>query len=229
MYTIIFKVPLLFVQVSVCVSMNTIDMSKFTSWLYYAYYFRYFIFLHIMCIFSTLNFLQIMSIFSSKNISHNIKILRCNPSLTFITTLRANLTSDVQHPRSLEILKPPLAAIFLHRRRFFSFRKEAHQTRPALIAVICRYCANVWVGVHPGGRQQDLRGHVKLDRSRYISIPEGEGQFVPVIWRVHGDSLTVIQSLATLSFSPFPHQLPFPLSLLLFLSLFLRASLFALL
>lgn len=33
---------------------------------------------------------------------------------------------------------------------------------------------------------------------RYISIPEGEGQFVPVIWRVRRDSLTVIQSLAAL-------------------------------
>lgn len=54
------------------------------------------------------------------------------------------------------------------------------------------------------GRQQELRGYVKLDRSRYISIPEGEGQFVPVIWRVHGDSLTVIQSLATLSLSLSP-------------------------
>lgn len=38
----------------------------------------------------------------------------------------------------------------------------------------------------------------------YISIPEGEGQFVPVIWRVHGDSLTVIQSLATLFLFPLP-------------------------
>lgn len=44
----------------------------------------------------------------------------------------------------------------------------------------------------------------------YISIPEGEGQFVPVIWRVHGDSLTVIQSLATLflfPILPFSHDL----------------------
>ena len=53
----------------------------------------------------------------------------------------------------------------------------------------------------------------------YISIPEGEGQFVPVIWRVRGDSLTLIQSLATLSFSPFPF-LTF-----LFLFIFLNPSL----
>lgn len=38
----------------------------------------------------------------------------------------------------------------------------------------------------------------------YISIPGGEGQFVPVIWRVHWDSLTVIQSLATLFLFPLP-------------------------
>lgn len=38
----------------------------------------------------------------------------------------------------------------------------------------------------------------------YISIPRGEGQFVPVIWQVHWDSLTVIQSLATLFLFPLP-------------------------
>lgn len=46
----------------------------------------------------------------------------------------------------------------------------------------------------------------------YISIPGGEGQFVPVIWRVHWDSLTVIQSLATLflfPLSPLLSLLPF--------------------
>jgi len=49
------------------------------------------------------------------------------------------------------------------------------------------------------GHLRDLGRHVKLEiAAGYISIPEGEGQFVPVIWWVHGDSLTVIQSLATL-------------------------------
>lgn len=81
-----------------------------------------------------------------------------------------------------------------------SLPEEAYQTTrrslPSFVGTV-QMCG--WVCT--GGRQQDLRGHVKLDRSRYISIPEGEGQFVPVIWRVHGDSLTVIQSLATLSLS----------------------------
>lgn len=60
-------------------------------------------------------------------------------------------------------------------------------------------------GVSREGHLRDLGRHVKLQiAAGYISIPEGEGQFVPVIWWVHGDSLTVIQSLATLFLFPLP-------------------------
>lgn len=106
---------------------------------------------------------------------------------------RAQLASSLAHGRSPE---RPYFRETVRSSGWEVSRQRRQRSLPSFVGAVqvCGWVCTV-------GRQQELRGHVKLDRSRYISIPEGEGQFVPVIWRVHGDSLTVIQSLATLSLS----------------------------
>lgn len=91
-------------------------------------------------------------------------------------------------------------------------------------SAIRNHCTNVQTGCAQEQDNRTWEDTRTLDRSRYISIPEGEGQFVPVICRVHGDSLTVIQSLATLSSLPTSLFLYLPFLLSFSLSLYCSSS-----